>query len=163
MLPLNNMKEKSKINLIRQKNPAGFTLVELLIVISIIGILSTLVMSNFVGIRQRARDGQRKSDIVQIQSALEFYRSDVGSYPAPPLPACGTSLTGGSPVTTYMKKVPCDPLTNSLYTYSVVGNTYTLRVCLENVNDGQKDASNNNTNPPGCNGTSNWSYTRTNP
>src|SRR5690348_7093470 len=60
----------------------GFTLVELLIVIAIIGILSTLLMTNFIGVRQRARDAQRKADVRQIQSALELYRADNGSYPA---------------------------------------------------------------------------------
>ena len=54
----------------------GFTLVELLIVVAIIGILSTLLMANFIGVRQRARDAQRKADLRQIQSALELYRSD---------------------------------------------------------------------------------------
>lgn len=60
----------------------GFTLIELLIVIAIIGVLATLLMVNFIGVRQRARDAQRKSDLRQIQSALEIYRSDQGSYPA---------------------------------------------------------------------------------
>ena len=41
----------------------GFSLIELMIVVAIIGILSALVMANLVGIRQRARDGQRKADL----------------------------------------------------------------------------------------------------
>ena len=63
------------------KNIKGFTLVELLIVIAIIGVLSALLMANFIGVRQRARDAQRKSDLRQMQSALELYRSDLGLYP----------------------------------------------------------------------------------
>ena len=66
----------------------GFTLIELLVVIGIIGILSGLLMANFIGVRQRSRDGTRKSNLSQIQSAVELYRSDQGSYPSP-LPACG--------------------------------------------------------------------------
>lgn len=142
----------------------GFTLIELLLVITIIGILSSFVVSNFSDVRVRARDGQRKSDFAQIQSALEFYRSDQGSYPASI--TFGSALTGGSPATTYMQKIPLDPRNGAPYTYSYTGGgtSYTLRTCLENERDQQRDLpSNNSTNPPGCNGNSNWSYTRTNP
>lgn len=118
---------------------SGFTLIELLIVIAIIGILASLLMVNFIGIRQKARDSQRKSDLRQIQSALELYRADQGRYPDSPLPTCGSSLTGGSPPTTYMQKVPCDSLSTAPYQYSFSGTAYCLRVCLENTNDGERD------------------------
>jgi general secretion pathway protein G len=126
----------------------GFTLIELLVVIAIIGILSTLLMSNFIGVRQRARDGRRKADISQIQAALEQYRSDQGSYP--PTNAfpqtCQTtgngSLQDPGNTTTYMQKVPCDPLTPSYYNngnyyYFSTGTTYTIVSCLENTQDSQ--------------------------
>ncbi len=136
------------------RKSAGFTLIELLVVIAIIGILSAILMSNFIGVRQRARDGQRKSDLRQIQSALELYRSDIGTYPAS-LPACnnGTFSSGGS---TYMAKVPCDPLNSSSYVYSQSGSGYTLKACLENTNDAQRDSGNT------CSGGL-TSYTLTNP
>ncbi len=137
----------------------GFTLIELLVVVAIIGILASLIMANLVGIRQRARDAQRKSDIRQIQSAVELYRSDVGSYPTTvQYPACNTSLTANS--TTYMKAIPCDPLnTTTPYSYTSNGTTYSLIACLENGSDSQKDG----TNVAPCNGTSNYSFTVTNP
>lgn len=142
----------------------GFTLVELLIVVGIIGILATLLMANFIGVRQRARDAQRKSDIRQIQSALEFYRSDLGTYPAS-LSSCGNSLTGGSPVNTYMQKLPCDPGGTSGYnsgTYyytSSGGTTYGLGACLENTADTQGTA----TSPGGSGCSTNWYYVANNP
>ena len=118
----------------------GFTLIELLIVVAIIGILSALLMTNFVGIRQRARDGQRKSDMRQIQSALEMYRADNAAYPATgSLPTCGSSFKNVAQTVTYMKTVPCDPLSGSGYTYTS-GNSdtiYCLRACLENGSDPQ--------------------------
>src|SRR5260221_13661164 len=123
----------------------GFTLIELLIVVAIIGILSTLLMTNFIGIRQRARDAQRKSDIRQVQSALELYRADTGSYPAPGgtntlnSTACPTASSFAGSGTTYMQQIPCDPLGATYYHtgsyYYATGNngaTYTLAACLEN-------------------------------
>lgn len=124
---------------------SGFTLVELLIVIAIIGILSTLLMTNFIGIRQRARDAQRKADVRQIQSALELYRADNGSYPAA-VGANGLTTTCPTPQsfanggTTYMAQVPCDPLGASYYHggnyfYKQITNGYELGTCLENKAD----------------------------
>lgn len=153
----------------------GFTLIELLVVIAIIGILSSFLLVNFVGIRQRARDSRRKSDIRQIQAALELYRSDVGTYPVPAsgsiLGTCGSgsSLKDPGNTVTYLQTIPCDPLYSSgsywnggLYGYAVgAGNlTYTLGACLENVND-PEGGSNPATNPggplaSGCSGTTDY-------
>ncbi|PIU36636.1 prepilin-type cleavage/methylation domain-containing protein, partial [Candidatus Roizmanbacteria bacterium CG07_land_8_20_14_0_80_34_15] len=54
----------------------GFTLIELLVVIAIIGSLSALFLPNFMAARERARDTQRKSDLRQIQKALEMHKQD---------------------------------------------------------------------------------------
>lgn len=152
-----------------KKKQKGFTLIELLIVIGIIGILSGVLLVNFLGIRQRGRDGVRKSDLSQIQSALELYRADEGKYPATTdFPACGSQLDDGGtpPVVVYMKKIPCDPINADkyVYTYSPSGtdnSTYSLFACLENTNDPQKDGTNNDTYCTG--GDINRSYTRENP
>ncbi len=133
---------------------SGFTLIELLIVIVIIGILSSFLLSNFIGVRQRARDAQRKSDLRQIQSALELFRADQGTYivnvsgthylnTTSPCPT-SQALIGGIPPNTYMQKIPCDPLStsspgttwnNANYYYYSDGSTYTLQACLENSGD----------------------------
>ncbi|MBI4096645.1 MAG: prepilin-type N-terminal cleavage/methylation domain-containing protein [Candidatus Levybacteria bacterium] len=139
----------------------GFTLIELLVVIGIIGILTAFLMANFVGIRQRARDGARKSDLRQIQAALELYRSDKSAYPTA-LPACEASLTDGAdPPVTYMQKIPCDPLSTPAYAYNSNGSTYSLIACLENKNDSQKDTVLPDPNP--CNQSTNFAYTLQNP
>lgn len=121
-------------------NFKGFTLVELLIVIAIIGVLSALLMANFIGVRQRARDAQRKSDLRQIQAALELYRSDLGGYPDEAALVFGGQLanTSAGNDTVYMQKVPTDPI-NSSYPYSYVsdGSSYSLVACLENASDSQ--------------------------
>ncbi len=140
------------------RKSAGFTLIELLVAISIIGVLSSFLLANFVGVRQRARDGIRKSELRQIQSALELYRSDQGSYLSSPLPTCGASLSVGS--TIYMQKIPCDPSSRDVYTYSTSGNSsYSIIACLENGNDSQLDIPKAN-----CSGsTTLWKYTLQNP
>jgi general secretion pathway protein G len=128
------MKDNSKVKNQKSKLQTGFTLIELLVVISIIGVLSSLLMVNFIGARQRSRDTQRKSNMRQVQSALELYRSDQSNYPLA-LPACGSSLV--DPVngtTVYMKSIPCDPLGGS-FQYLGTSTTYTIVGCLENTND----------------------------
>ncbi|MDO8335901.1 MAG: prepilin-type N-terminal cleavage/methylation domain-containing protein [Candidatus Saccharibacteria bacterium] len=63
------------------KNKSGFTIVELLIVIVIIGILAALVITAYNGIQQRARDAKRLSDIRAVARIVESYYSEKGSYP----------------------------------------------------------------------------------
>lgn len=63
---------------IRQK---GFTIIELLIVIVIIGILATLVLSTYASGPAKARDSKRLTDINSIATQLEIYNSETGGYP----------------------------------------------------------------------------------
>ncbi len=120
----------------------GFTLIELLVVIVIISILATLLMVNFIGVRQRGRDAQRKSDIRQIQSALELYRADNGDYPttaAYQAIVCAAQFATANAV--YIKKMPCDPSSAAKYSYNFdASGAYTLYACLENGNDINKDS-----------------------
>lgn len=125
-----------------KKHTGGFTLIELLVVISIIGILTVLASANYVGFKQRGRDAQRKSNLRQIQNALELYRSDQGVYPTAGVgypTSCGGQIINGT--TVYMQTVPCDPMGagikwgNGNYYYVTNGSTYTLGACLENVSD----------------------------
>jgi len=115
----------------------SFTLIEVLVVIAIIGMLSALLLPNFMAARERSRDSKRKADLQQIQRALEMYRQDqppaADPYPNT-LPACNTSLVSGSVV--YMNKVPCDPL-GSAYFYSPdqTNIKFNLCACIENTAD----------------------------
>lgn len=60
----------------------GFTLLEVLIVISIISVLAMLGVNNYASIQQNARNIQRKSDLKEIKAALELYRNEKGTYPS---------------------------------------------------------------------------------
>jgi len=132
----NNMKIKN-----------GFTLIELLVVMVIIGLLAGLILPNFMSARERARDARRKSDLEQIQKALELYKMDqsppvyIGGDPFKPVACDAIWQSAGG--TVYMSKFPCDPKTTaSAWRYvltipRVVGEdlTYTLVACLENKSD----------------------------
>jgi prepilin-type N-terminal cleavage/methylation domain-containing protein len=61
----------------------GFTIIELLIVIVVIGILAALVITTFAGIQERARNTERETDIKAIHSQLEsYYAQGAASYPS---------------------------------------------------------------------------------
>ena len=59
----------------------GFTLIELLVVIAILGLLATVGLSSFRTSQLKGRDSKRKSNLSQIQKALEMYYNDYGQYP----------------------------------------------------------------------------------
>lgn len=63
------------------RKQGGFTIIELLIVIAIIGILATLVLTNFQGAQAKGRDTVRKNDINSIYQKLEEYYNENGGYP----------------------------------------------------------------------------------
>lgn len=75
-----------------KRKETGFTIVELLIVIVVIGILAAIVIVAFNGVQGRAKDTQRDSDLKSVQKALELYYIDNGGYPK-----CGATPGGTGP------------------------------------------------------------------
>ncbi len=63
------------------RKQSGFTIIELLIVIAIIGILATLVLTNFQGAQAKGRDTVRKNDINSVYQKLEEFYNENGGYP----------------------------------------------------------------------------------
>jgi prepilin-type N-terminal cleavage/methylation domain-containing protein len=59
----------------------GFTLVEMMVTIGVIGILSTIIYANFGSARAGARDDIRKADLKSLQLAIELYKAQNGFYP----------------------------------------------------------------------------------
>lgn len=63
------------------KKISGFTLIEILVVATIIALLSTIGFTSFSALTRNGRDALRKTDLEQIRSALEIYKSETGVYP----------------------------------------------------------------------------------
>jgi prepilin-type N-terminal cleavage/methylation domain-containing protein len=64
-----------------KRKESGFTIVELLIVIVVIGILAALVITTFSGIQKKARDTERTTDIKALHGQIEAYYAQNGYYP----------------------------------------------------------------------------------
>jgi type II secretion system protein G len=127
-------KKNSSFAFEKRQTQRGFTLMELLIVIAILGILATIGLGSFRSSQIKGRDAQRKSDLSQIQKALEMYYNDYGEYPES-LPA-GGSAWQDTKGTLYMKEVPKDPKDfNYCYEVAPNGSWYRLYAKLENEKD----------------------------
>ncbi len=84
---------------IRSKNKPyypqlGFTLVELLIVVVILGVLAAVVIPQFADSSDSAREAALKSNLGTLRSAIELYKSDHGDYPGLNASSGGTGCTG---------------------------------------------------------------------
>ncbi len=120
----------------------GFTLIELLIVIAIIGILAAGIISiiNPMAQFQKANDAKRKSDLSQIQRALETYYQDHGFYPAAVsfmimnTNGDGPANWGTAQWTPYMSTLPIDPSSskkNYVYNSTPNGQAYCIYASLD--------------------------------
>jgi prepilin-type N-terminal cleavage/methylation domain-containing protein len=108
------------------KYKRGFTLIELVIVVSVIAVLSGVSIFAMREARTSGRDAKRRADLAQIASSLELYKADCNFYPNT-VPAVNAPLTGassfGCTVATaatniYIQAMPGDP-DGSAYAYTV--------------------------------------------
>lgn len=110
------MLNTQKNHLVIPKKQQGFTLIELMVVIVILGVLAALVVPNVMGNKERADTQKAVSDIVALENALDMYKLDNHRYPTTEqtLEALVT-LPTLSPLPTnyrndgYIKRLPADP------------------------------------------------------
>lgn len=108
----------------------GFTIVELLIVIVIIGILAALVIVAYTGIQNRAKNTKKISDVRQLQKIIELYHADNGRYPPTPSGYQVSLMTGS--LSSYTNVIPNDSTYPFFYVFGG-DNAYGIRIYYEGV------------------------------
>ncbi len=116
------MIEKKKKNLPRRKE-SGFTLVEVMVTMTIIAIMGTIVVINVLPRMNQARGDKAKIDIARLSQALEYYNLDTSTYPETLDVLVGAQSGGDERANPdgYIKILPDDPWGNP-YNYAYPGD-----------------------------------------
>ena len=102
---------RSAADRFRGRRQRGFTMVELLVVISIIVILASMGMAQYRNSVVRAREAVLKEDLFRMRDAIDQYYADKNKYPS----SLEDLVTDG-----YLREIPVDPFTNSKDTWQPV-------------------------------------------
>lgn len=134
-MKLNKFLSKNK------KKSLAFTLVELLIVISIMGILTVVVSASFKTIQMKARDAKRKNDLDSVKKALNMYFTDNGQYPVVgyiDFKDGNQFVNDNDETIIYMKEIPVEMVNGVegyIYQTTVSRRSFRLFAELENGDD----------------------------
>ena len=122
----------------------GFTLLELLIVLAVLGLFATLAVLSLNGARRAQRDAQRLSDISVLRSALGNYWLEKATYPTSDgvelgRPGANTDVFNqdgfvgrdSAKPPFYLERVPVGPSANEYYRYRGSSNGYSIRFVTE--------------------------------
>ena len=117
----------------RQRNQDGFTCIEIMVPILILGLLATIVVQSLRGPADKAKRTKARADLAEIKTALDRYQLDNGYYPTTDqglLALVGRPRTNGIPLVYYgggyLERIPKDPWGNP-YFYRSDGNEYVLK------------------------------------
>jgi len=111
------------------KRILGFTLVELMVVLTVIALLISLVAPSYTGRVQRAEEAVLKENLVLMRDALDKHYADAGRYPATLQDLVSKR---------YLRSIPADPITGSAATWVAVPPSDTKRGGVWDVKSGAK-------------------------
>jgi len=141
--------ERTRAFFFRVQSQRGFTLLEILIVIAIIGILAAVVLASLNSSRVKARDAQRVAQLKEVEKALAIYYTTNGRYPAgggsgDTAPLVQTSIPSALVTGGLLGSLPTDPIysdPDAGYFYCSKGPDYDGYVLLANIeSDEAEDA-----------------------
>ncbi|KKW47412.1 MAG: Type II secretion system protein G [Parcubacteria group bacterium GW2011_GWA1_59_11] len=122
----------------------GFTLIEMLIVVAIIGLLAGAVLVGLGPVQKGGRDARRVSDLRQLQNGLELYYSRNSMYP--------TTNNWETDLTTVVRSLPKDPRGSSYHYQTDTNRTwYVLGTLMEDPSSSAASSSYTGTMPAGSN------------
>jgi prepilin-type N-terminal cleavage/methylation domain-containing protein len=153
------MKRMMHPTLYTKDTARGFTLIEMLAVIAIIGILTSIALPNLSGSREKARDSERVTELNQIALGLELYYNACRTYPSALTLTIDEGCPSGSGITlgTFLKSIPTEPVTgHDAYKYgrAADGSSFVLRAVLERDNAALVDDLENTIHGVNCTDTS---------
>ena len=124
----------------KRRTRSAFTLIELLLVLVILAVLASIVVLNFGSVNAKKNDAKAKTDISNLETALEMYKADNGDYPSGQdglnalVAAPGNAAKWNGP---YVKRgLPVDPWGHS-YIYSYPGSHNANSFDLSSAGDGK--------------------------
>lgn len=112
-----------KTSMLAAKNLKGFTMIELMVVIAVLGILLAIAVPNYMDYVTRARRAEAQSDMLQIRLGMEKWRANKASYRSDATASSVGVATTNTPANAGFAG------TNTYYTYSINpagDNTYTI-------------------------------------
>lgn len=111
---------------------SGFTLIEIMVVVFILGLLAAMVVPNVIGSSDKARVQRAKADIRAIEEAVNLFKLENGFYPQSMEVLVGPSKSNPDG---YLKKVPKDPWDRE-YAYRTDGRRFVIKSLGADGTDG---------------------------